>query len=822
MAASQILLINATYIKMKKDIEEIARLVLLLDKLKSKECSMHELEASWIPRNFGQNSLILYYMHKYDYPKAEDWLRSQEALVPKEHFLNNISKNAFAAAVELELYDIAYSIASEDRLAVSFQPLLQLSQRRQYSFINSLANLGVAMPNTGQCPGLTKELQVVPDKALQAPELKVSYAAEFALKNNIPLTKILQGNYTFLYESNEINSHLAKGEEDAAMRLLLESNTAINDESILLAINTDCLKFAVEFTRREIPVKNPLLFSLLFHKISQDSEIGNLDIYLYILRSYMAYMRLEEAIMFADTVDLIVEGGAVTEQLSKLLNPLKFIVQVIELIIGFTTRFDHLTIRLQLLKADLTQLGLAILKEIKLEQQAKFLLFDKDLESRNTLGIILKHNLLEFLNTAIVEKIASEVWYGPYDFAKNPLSLTSNLWEITAQYNLVGETDVEKSVRGHLFAKNIAAMQTHQYGFSTWKTSARLRVFFLAFEYIVLTLGLFISELALRDTLSKMKKLKFTAEAQGLAPKDHPEYYEFAIDVRNWTFWWDIISICILITTVRAIICPLFKFLTRRAQQKFTLEWAINLILFVAILAVLVPFRDEEVLCMRHIQVEGEKIVRLVEGQQDDDPSISIPKAIIAFCLGMRVAYLLRYTSFLGPLITIMESMVRKVVEFGVIFFIVLFVFALTASLLFSPERSGFERVDYIVLTLFQSALAGFSLNPPGNYTTGAKIFLVFFIFVVRIVLLNFAIAMLKDIYSAIASKSNAILYKEVIMLRDQYKPHKVYQFMVSSYFIYDVLLCVMFLPFYPCLQLSTRKSLTILAFYSHMLGMGI
>eukprot|EP01022_Parablepharisma_sp_SALTPOND_P014544 TRINITY_DN198_c0_g1_i1.p1 TRINITY_DN198_c0_g1~~TRINITY_DN198_c0_g1_i1.p1 ORF type:complete len:1150 (-),score=81.84 TRINITY_DN198_c0_g1_i1:5609-9058(-) len=795
--------------------EETAKLVSLLDKIKTKGLSVSEIAILLDQCSLPKAALILYYMCKYLYPESAEeiqkWTQSQEnTSYGQEELLQKLSADAFAAAVEFGLYDIAYFIALVNKPTASPTTLYQLFENQEYGLIRTLINNELFPNSTEQhnnAKGAQSFLNYNKSKE-KAPDL-----AEFALRNNISLTEVqnLYGTYEDLEDITGINSCLARGEEGKALSLLPHSLSTVTDKSLLLAINTGCLEYAAEFAGRNIQLGDNCarIFSLLIRKISKDisNEIGNLDIYLYILRKYVHYTELQEAIKFADAVDLILNSSEFTNCIAELLNPIKFIVQLVEIGIHLAARFDNMRMRFEQLKEDLIKLGLYILEEVKSVQQMKFILLDKDLESRETLGLISKYYLIELLNNTMAEEISNEVWYGPYNYTNNVFASTSSLWEIVMQSELHEEEDIDKKIKESLFNKDVKSMQAHQFEFSVWRNSAGLHVFFSVFEYILVTVGIFTSELSINNAYNSMEVVKTSAKGRELTPEEYAEYYHSVILARNWIFSWYTVALLILTSSARIFTHPLFQYLTGRGQKMFNLQWGVNLVLFLTLLTMYLPYMGEATLGIQHIRVEGEELIRLAEDIKNN-PYISILSAIVAFCLGIRIAYALRYTDFFGPLISVMGVMIRKVMDFGVLYFIVLFVFSLAASLLFSPENEGFERIDYIIITLFQSSFGEFELNPPDKYSVQAKVFYVVFVFVINIMLLNFVIAILNEVYASIAGKSYATLYNEVITLRDQYKPHKTYQFMIHSYLIFDVLLCILILPFYPCLHPDTRKSL--------------
>ncbi|MDR3735257.1 MAG: ion transporter [Acidobacteriaceae bacterium] len=302
-------------------------------------------------------------------------------------------------------------------------------------------------------------------------------------------------------------------------------------------------------------------------------------------------------------------------------------------------------------------------------------------------------------------------------------------------------------------------MHTNRYEFSVWRSCTGLRVLFVGFEYLFLATVFFVCKFILKDAFNKIGNIYSASN-----------YGETSRRINGKCAWSrrggrGIISI--LIGSSRIFTVPLFQALTGRCCSVFNVDWTLNLV--VSMLFIYIPTTGEDQLGMEHITMDGDELIKKVEDMKDDSYT-SILTAVTVFCLSIRLTYMLRFTDFLGPLITTLKSMVRKILEFGIFYFVVLFVFALSASLLFSSDDPAFSRIDYIVLILFQSSIGVFDLNPPDTYAVEGKVFYVVFVFVVNILLLSFVVAVLDEIYAimSLSPKNNCSRYQELLALREQ------------------------------------------------------
>ncbi|MDR3547013.1 MAG: ion transporter [Candidatus Pacebacteria bacterium] len=741
---------------------------------------------------------------------------------PNDELLPLLAQKALTAAIELDLYDLAVSILHDAQPTVSSECILLLFTKGRTAFLRDIIKLKLQVEGVRHVRSVHDIAHIITRYFSPSPANvtvpSVFDLAEFALLNSVDFGTIIDFciDCRDCSDSSALNFLLRHGKEDEALALLTVYRK-VNGRSLLLALQLKCFKYAVEFSRRKesIAQARQSVFDCLFRRIGREleSEIGNLEVYLYIVRRYISFTECEDAAQFAEAMQEMLDTRKVKSAgIQSVLNPVKTIVELIEIAIHLRARFEDMRMLFDGIIRQLTRLGLSIMGEIKFDRQIKFVLFDKDLEGRDVLSLILKYNLIDFFNHPLFERISNEVWNGPCQFTRNPLAPTSTLLRLASQ-SLTDKQDAELKIRRKFLLRKVETMSTHAYEFSVWRNSAGLRVFFLALEYTMLTIGLFVSEVCLRFQFTAMQDMR-EATASQVTPTGYPAtmtteereiYLRHAILARNIAFCWDIFGISILVGASRAFLVPAFLILTKRRHKLVTVDWTLDAIVLLSMALLYIPINGNGGLGIADLNKTGEEVVTKVEST-DDNKLSSILVAVIITCLGVRLIYLMRFTSFLGPLICIIQSMFQKVVQFCIFFFIVLFIFALAATLLFPSTEEGFERIDYIVLTLFQSSVGVFDLNPPSNYSVEGKVFYVVFVFVVSIMLLNLIVAILNDVYSNMSAKSQSIYHREIIALRDRFRPHRRYQFMVSSFYVMDIFASCAVLPVFPLLTAAARE----------------
>ena len=110
-------------------------------------------------------------------------------------------------------------------------------------------------------------------------------------------------------------------------------------------------------------------------------------------------------------------------------NPLKVLVLLIELLnckLKMTDSSSHLSYEARLMTRNLSQLATRILKLERSEEKSRLALTDTDLEGRDVLTIICENNEIELLEHKYVEKLADEMWDGPFRVERSPFWLCTS------------------------------------------------------------------------------------------------------------------------------------------------------------------------------------------------------------------------------------------------------------------------------------------------------------------------------------------------------------------------------------------------------------
>ena len=156
-------------------------------------------------------------------------------------------------------------------------------------------------------------------------------------------------------------------------------------------------------------------------------------------------------------------------------------------------------------------------------------------------------------------------------------------------------------------------------------------------------------------------------------------------------------------------------------------------------------------------------------GKRNDEDLLDYMYSIGSACLYLRIIMLFRLTRFLGPLIKMIQNMINDIIIFMVLFVIQLIVFATIATLLFASV-GDYASLSESLKTLFSAALGTFDFNVIGSNDKSEILgdaFLVVFIILNMILLLNLLIAILSSTYAQLEDKKLVLYINEILKLRN-------------------------------------------------------
>ena len=186
---------------------------------------------------------------------------------------------------------------------------------------------------------------------------------------------------------------------------------------------------------------------------------------------------------------------------------------------------------------------------------------------------------------------------------------------------------------------------------------------------------------------------------------------------------------------------------------------------------------------------------------------------VIILLLGFRALFSLQAFPLFGPMITILESMLKITSAFMAFHFLLIFIFALAYDLFTNSNYVNNTNLMDVICILFQASTAVYDLTT-GAYGYDGDVLMIFYVIITNIMLLSLLVALLTDVYSKMSNQSLPLYLREVLSNFELHRPHKEYQFIVSSFLGIDTILTLFVLPFMLFLSKNTRRKINSVILY--------
>ena len=162
-----------------------------------------------------------------------------------------------------------------------------------------------------------------------------------------------------------------------------------------------------------------------------------------------------------------------------------------------------------------------------------------------------------------------------------------------------------------------------------------------------------------------------------------------------------------------------------------------------------------------------------------------------------RVIFLFKVNPTLGPMLNILYKMLQAITKFLLIYGMFLLIYV-SGGRLFYTNQDGFKTETEAVVTLFSASLGSFSFKMwDENVQLATRynyLYLLSFLIISNVILLNFIIAILTTIYDEVKQRSKLIYLVGIVKTRSVFGYNEYYSSMISSFIPINILL----LPFYP------------------------
>ena len=150
-----------------------------------------------------------------------------------------------------------------------------------------------------------------------------------------------------------------------------------------------------------------------------------------------------------------------------------------------------------------------------------------------------------------------------------------------------------------------------------------------------------------------------------------------------------------------------------------------------------------------------------------------------------RVLLRIQASKTFGPLIKIILLMIKNLIQFGTILWLILLIFIVLGRIIFNKVQD-FRSYEGVIKYLFDAALGNFDFETfdvyNNNYKYYGYFYLVTYIILIAITLLNFLIAILSSTYDEYRDKSTGVYLNHVVHTKRKFEYDRYYSSLMYSY----------------------------------------
>ena len=255
-----------------------------------------------------------------------------------------------------------------------------------------------------------------------------------------------------------------------------------------------------------------------------------------------------------------------------------------------------------------------------------------------------------------------------------------------------------------------------------------------------------------------------------------------------------------------------FAKVRRKIVEIVKFEYILNFILF--ILVIYQYFRWNYDFWKRtYSDTSNTKMYRLYDSFNEGILNSWTMPAIVIWLLWIKATLVLSLSKIFGPMIEMISTMIKELAIFAFLFTLIFCIFLFTGKILFF-QLDDFSTFSSWSQYLFNASLGTFSFDTFNADMIVSKyvgyIFIVLFVVLMNITLLNFLIAILSGIYDILKLKSIALYYHQIIRVRQIHDHDKYYSSLVATAPPFNLLIA----PFAPFIILLKSEKLNNILMY--------
>lgn len=113
------------------------------------------------------------------------------------------------------------------------------------------------------------------------------------------------------------------------------------------------------------------------------------------------------------------------------------------------------------------------MSQVTSESEMKYLLLEKDFEHRDSLDLITKHQIVDFLESTTAENVVRDIWRSQYATQDSIFAASTNHHLTWHWWNFVRDIEADQEF---LKIKDVAKIEAHPMQFVVWRNSPKARV----------------------------------------------------------------------------------------------------------------------------------------------------------------------------------------------------------------------------------------------------------------------------------------------------------------------------------------------------------
>eukprot|EP01022_Parablepharisma_sp_SALTPOND_P016807 TRINITY_DN2554_c0_g2_i1.p1 TRINITY_DN2554_c0_g2~~TRINITY_DN2554_c0_g2_i1.p1 ORF type:complete len:1085 (+),score=110.67 TRINITY_DN2554_c0_g2_i1:8744-11998(+) len=753
--------------------------------------------------------LLLYYLQKHERTKLLNALTEytqSKGLIQANTLTesNDTATLAFTEAIELNLPDFALDILEASSPNIANSSLVLLLEKEYTTLLKCMLRKN---HSEGETKGRLLSLFRFSPNTTMEPSSKftLSTILETALKGDIAPSKLLNA----LMECKEFAQPdtlgiLLKHGQGKVAKHLLGLNYPSSEDCLVSALETGAYKFALAYLyKTEFTLKDQVrdVTSTLIKRF--EADWAHNEIHLFVISKLLTYFSHNEILLILTHLKTVLSSRQkLLQYLETFMNPFKLLALQLDLC-SRMGKSSSLKAKCEIVMQEIAEIMKVFQENLNSDEEVRKTLLDKDIEGRTVIYILSDIGYVHIVQKHNLAILADDVWTGGCSAQiSDIIPGTSSLWKLLTDKTEV-ETDVEATGRSELVFKRAKyAVLEHPLQFELWKKGVGYRYIVMSLEFLAIFIWIFAYSANLRSLIkSASEKAEYYYIPEVL--KQVNEEFNMILKGIVQAHY---LVIFIGVTWFRLIFRYIYRKLSGRNFAIFDGDFVISSLLFLDLIMLSIlamPEIGPQSWNMPEDLPTTLKIIAYIDPPSNFGTCIGV----FIFLSALRFIECLRVSVFLGPFITMFKEMCKNLATFSIFFVLILLSFGFAGSIIIPWEVPGVKQLDTFILSLFQTSMGELDLLSE-NYKLPGLIFMISYIVLCNILLLNLIIAILNNVYTELNGKTDMLYLQEIISLRELYKPHNELQFLNWTFGPLDLVTSFIGLLFYPFLGKETKGAL--------------